>query len=228
MEAGLSRALIFGTAYVEGQHARYVYQLWAALVKKLNPGVDVLVVDSASPNRPDIDGVEVLQLGDNIGHLSRTGRDGWGRAFCAGLEYAADHEYRLAVHIETDLLLAYPVDAMVQKMERSNIPAATVTACPHMFIETALMAFDLCRIDVRLLAGAYGWDRSPQRPFPEERIADILGNDLFCLPLRGCRNDLNQVTPRSLAKGVHGRMDWITHCADPAVYREFLRVNGCE
>src|SRR5512146_1735288 len=97
------KILIFGTSYVAGQHSRYLFGLWRDLVRRLNPGTDVLVVDSASPDMPPVDGMTVLALEGNIGHLSKTGRDGWGRAFSAGLRHAVECQYDYVVHIETDL-----------------------------------------------------------------------------------------------------------------------------
>ena len=84
----------------------------------------MLVVDSASPDMPSIEGLEVLQLGDNIGHLKLTGRDGWGRAFCAGLQRAIDGRYDWAVHIETDLLFARPVADVIGKMGSVGVDVA--------------------------------------------------------------------------------------------------------
>ena len=131
----MHNVLIFGTSYVQGQHARYEITLWRDLVTKLNPDADFLVIDSASPDLPPLPGVEVQQLGDNIGHLSRGGRDGWGRAFVAGLTAA----YDWVVHIETDLLFARPVASIIKKLERYGVGAACPVALPYAFIETGLM-----------------------------------------------------------------------------------------
>jgi hypothetical protein len=213
--------LIFGTSYVGDQHSRYVFGLWRELVLRLNPGTDVLVVDSASPYLPSTEGCELIQLGNNIGHLSRGGRDGWGRAFCAGIQYALDRDYEWVVHVETDLLFARPVADTLRKMTDSSVDAACPMAYPHPFAETALMFLRVPMLAYDRFVQRYDWENSPVTPLPEARCEEILGDALFYLPLKGHRNDLNQVTAKNMP-----RLDWLTHCTDPALYREFLRVNN--
>jgi hypothetical protein len=218
------RCLIFGTSYVAGQHARYLFTLWRELVLKLNPDMDVLVVDSASPHLPSTEGLEVIQLGDNIGHLKMTGRDGWGRAFTAGIQRAIDGKYDWAVHIETDLLFAQPVQKTLDRMGYVGVEVSAPMAYPYWFMETGLMFMSVPFM--RGFAEAYDWEKSPAYPVPEERCEALFGDAFFQMPLRGCRNDTGQMTAKGMARGEYGRVDWLTHCADPAVYREFLKANG--
>ena len=220
------KTLIFGTSYIAGQQSRYVFGLWLNLVQKLNPDSDILVVDSASPDMPGFLGrVKYLQLGDNIGHLGHGGQDGWGRAFCAGLQHAIDHGYDSVVHIETDLLFARPVGEIMDKMSRSRVLAAAPVAAPFQFIETALMFLSVGYVQSINLIGKYDWHKAEQTPFPEVRIERIIQERLFSLPLKGLRNDLDLLTVKNMAGMFPDGVDWLTHCRDPAVYREFLRVN---
>lgn len=220
------RVLIFGTSYVEGQHARYLFSLWLDLVRKLNPTADVLVVDSASPDLPPVEDVTVLALDGNIGHLGKNGVDGWGRAFSAGLNHAVKCQYDYAVHIETDLLFARPVLSSLARMKDHGIKVAAPMALPYAFIETALMFFDVGYVRDSKLVGRYNWEGSPVLPHPEVRLGAMTQAELFGLPLYGLRNDHGQVTPKNMAQLFPCGIDWITHCKDPAVYREFLKVNG--
>jgi len=46
----------------------------------------------------------IIGFPDNVGHLARGGRDGWGRAFSQGLLCALAGGYDYVAHIESDLL----------------------------------------------------------------------------------------------------------------------------
>jgi hypothetical protein len=218
------RVLIFGTSYVEGQHSRYLFGLWRDLTEKLNPAIDMLVVDTASPDLPSLGRANLIRFEDNIGHLSRTGRDGWGRAFCAGLQHGVDNRYTHIVHIETDLLFARPVAEVLEKMRGAEVSMAASVASPYAFIDTGLMfmTFSAAKAFLR----KYRWEDRVQSDLPEVVIGQMFEDRLFTLPLWGMRNDLNVLTPRNMTQLFPGGIDWLTHCKDPAVYREFLRVNG--
>jgi hypothetical protein len=219
------RVLIFGTSYCEGQPARYLFGQWLDLVTRLNPDADILVVDSASPDLPDTGRAQVLQLGDNIGHLTKTGRDGWGRAFCAGLQRAVEGGYDWVVHVETDLLLARPAAPTLDRMARSGVKVAAPMAYPHQFIETALMFIAVPFIREADLIRRYDWQSLKPDDWPEVKLERLVREDLFTLPLRGLRNDLRQITARNMRVVYPNGIDWITH-AEPGVCREFLKVNG--
>src|ERR1700684_3743503 len=132
------RTLICGTSYVQGLAGCEVLQMWRDLTVRLNPGVDILVVDSASPFRmvkgADFD---LIRFEDNLGHLFHGGRDGWGRAFTHGVLYAIDKEYDWLALLDCDLLLARPVGEILGKMIRSGVRAAAPMAIPYQFTETA-------------------------------------------------------------------------------------------
>lgn len=220
---------IFGTSYLKDATDLWVFRQWLNINRTLNPDAHLLVVDSASPVSPEIadfpreDHEQLIQLGDNIGHLSKTGRDGWGRAFCNGLvsSYGADW----VVHMETDLLFARPVTQMLDRMEgaafgddfrSTGVAVCAPWALPYPFLETALMFFDGRWLRTQALAQRYDWENG--RGFPELRIETLIGDDLWIAPLRGLRMDVReQPLPQPL--------DWVTH-ASVAQYRQFLRQNG--
>jgi hypothetical protein len=221
----IKKAMIFGTSYVETQEQRYIFSLWLDLVTRLNPETPILIVDSASPALPDTGCAEVLQLGNNIGHLGKTGRDGWGRAFCAGLQRAIDDGYRHVVHIETDLLFARPVKETLQKMEtHGGIKITAAMANPYQFIETGLLFMSVRYMKWLKFIEKYDWETVTPDMLPEVRTANIMGTALFALPLRGLRNDLGQLTPARMPTMFPYGIDWVTH-ADAATCREFCRVN---
>lgn len=209
------RTLIFGTSYIADASALWVARQWLNLARTLSPEADLLMVDSASPVALP-DGVEVLQLGDNIGHLSRGGRDGWGRAFCVGLERARGYDF--AVHIECDLLFVRPVSQMIERMQKASVVVAAPWAMPYLYVETALMFMDMGYADA-----PYGWpakyDWAGGIGQPELRMEKLLGDDLFIAPLRGTRDDLGNAVPEG--------MDYLTH-AKIGKYRALLRSAGVE
>ena len=84
------RVLIFGTVHADTPEKLHIAQMWATLHRDINPTCDLLLVDTNTLPHDFTYGVEVFSFGDNIGHLARGGRDGWGRAFCKGLEIGVD------------------------------------------------------------------------------------------------------------------------------------------
>jgi hypothetical protein len=217
----MSGTLIFGTSYVKDATDLWVFKQWLNINRTLNHHADILVVDSASPvpmgaaDFPRDDNERLIQLGDNIGHLGKTGRDGWGRAFTQGLA-AATESYSWTVHIETDLLFARPVQRMLDRMEMSAVEVAAPWALPYPFIETGLMFFDAHWTRKHDLMQRYDWENG--RGLPEHRVEQIAGEDLWIAPLRGIRMDMKD-------QALQVPMDWITH-ATVAQYRQFLRQNG--
>lgn len=211
---------IFGTSYLKDATDLWIFRQWLNIHRTLNAHCDLIVVDSASPvavemaDFPREDNERLFQLGDNIGHLSRTGRDGWGRAFCHGLEVAAGADW--IVHVETDVLLAQPVQRVIDRMEISGVEVCCPWALPYPLIETALMWFDGNWVRKHDVISRYDWENG--RGFPERRIEEIAGDDLWIAPLRGLRMDVRE-------QGLQQPCDWLTH-ATVAQFRQFLRMNG--
>lgn len=210
-----------GTSYLKDATDLWVFKQWLAIHRTLNKHADLIVVDSASPvpleaaDFPWGDNETLHQLGDNIGHLGKTGRDGWGRAFSQGVTMA-ETATDWVVFVETDLLLARPVEQMIGRMELGAVEMCCPWALPYPFVETALMFFDAHWLRAHELIRRYDWENG--RTLPEKRIEDIAGEDLWIAPLRGLRMDVReQALPQPL--------DWVTH-ATVAQYRQFLRQNG--
>lgn len=235
------RVLIFATTYVDtAQRLRLTYQ-WAALHKHLNPECDLLMVDSKSPLLWDEDGgpapgltkvdCPVYSFPENIGHLSRNGpggpaskgRDGWGRAFCEGLNRAVLDGYDYAVHIEGDSLFRLPVMPIVRQMRSDGAKVASVpvegTRRKEVgWVETGLMFFDCAYVRDTRFTDRYDWANRKQSPTPEKVIFNILGKDLKMMPWRAERGDKSQITVENVTN-----LDWVTHCHDrPAVYDRFV------
>lgn len=222
------RVVIVGTSYVDGQERRWLADQWLRLVRHFNPGCDVGVFDTASGAvdwRPS--GVQWRhRFEDNIGHLSKTGRDGWGRAFAAALDttIAWNSHYDYVVHIECDLLFARPVMPIIERMRRCGLKALSTVATPYQFMETGLMFLDAAYARDTRLVERYDWQNPPADRLPEHRIEALLGDDLYLLPLRGRRCD-GGLRPGYMALTFPFGCDWLTH-ASVACYRKFLEMNG--
>jgi hypothetical protein len=220
----MPRTLIYGSSWIPDQPARWVLEQWVRITRKLNPGVDVLIVDSASPAFPE-KSPRVVRFDDNIGALVKGGRDGWGRAFCAGLQHAIDGGYEWAVFAECDLLLARPVTPIIDRMVQCGVKAACPMANPYAMIETALTFMDVAYMQEIDFIRRYDWGTAPGTPLCEFRVEELLGDRFMALPLRGMRNDLGGLTPRNIRTMFSNGCDYLTHCS-PAVFRAMLDMNG--
>jgi hypothetical protein len=212
------RTLIFGTSYIGDANAYWIARQWLHLNELLNPGTDVLVVDSASPIPFPTGNRWLIQLGYNIGHPSRGGSDGWGRAFCVGLEYAIACEYDLAVHIETDLLCAVPVHEIIASSREALI---TAQATPYLFIETGLMAINTAWADGINLVDKYDWASNTHGDKPEERIKRICNQGgIDTSRLRGRRDEWQDGSVKD--------HDYLTHATIPTFLRflEFRKIDS--
>ncbi|TPN44875.1 methyltransferase domain-containing protein [Mesorhizobium sp. B1-1-7] len=216
--AATPRILVFGTTYVDTAEKQKLAGQWEALHRHVNGWtVDLALVDSDSPLvLPGEDAVK-YSFPDNIGHLARGGKDGWGRAFCKGLESAIDGQYDYVVHIEGDSLLSKPVLPIIRKMMADGVRAASVPVEGTKrketgWAETGLMFFSVDYLWQSKFIERYDWWNRTKSPTPEKIIFDLVGEDLKMLPLKAERGDRGQITAENAAG-----LDWITHCAPEAL-----------
>ena len=249
------RTLIFGTSYVGDDGAqRYkarMVELWAKLAVHLNPEADILLVDSASKvdlgklleplgfrNYYDVQTGHFLRtpravfsFPDNIGHLNVNGRDGWGRAFCKGIQIAIAGCYDFACHLDADMIFTLPTQPVFEKMERSGVQVCEAWDTTYAFGETSILFFRPQYMERIKFIERYDWP-SRVAPFMDpsmcpERICDeIWKDDLFTLPFRGLRDDFNRVTVNNIATAFPYGLDFLTHVKDFAVYERFLELKG--
>jgi SAM-dependent methyltransferase len=235
------RTLLFATTYVDCADRAKLTDHWISLHKRLNPECDLLIVDSASPwprlidegkhgaFAPHTPGAREKQMlhvfPDNVGHLSRGGRDGWGRAFCYGLQAAVDGGYSYAVHVEGDSLLRLPVAPIVRRMARegTRVASAPVVGMKRDYsnwVETGLMFFSTSYLVESSFVAHYDWSTRGGTPTPEVVIRKMIGTDLKLMPWRAWRGDKNQITHQNVASL---GLDWITHChTDSWAYDKFV------
>jgi glycosyltransferase involved in cell wall biosynthesis len=220
------KTLIVGTSYVHGASAATVFGLWAKTVRALNPDTDVLVVDSKSPTALPDHGFRQHTFPENIGHRSLNGKDGWGRAFVYGLQWAMDQDYEWVVCMDCDLLFARPVAETVEKMARYGVRCAAPMAFPYQFTETALSFWNVGYLKEIDLIGKYDWQTPKTVLNPEQHIDNICKDAMFALPFRGMRND-GRITGQHLRMAFQNGIDWITHAELP-ILKLFLEMNGLE
>jgi hypothetical protein len=229
------KPLLFGTCYVADEVMRDLVITWSRLNRKLNPGLDIMLIDSASPfdprhflptKAPQHANVIVKRFDDNIGHLSRGGGDGWGRAFSRGIELAIYLGYSHIAYIDADMLFARPVMPILQKMERVGVKIACPFDQHYGFVENGITFADVEYLRQIDFIKKYDWKHSPKptthEALPERRFAKIVEDELFTLPLVGMRNDFDLLTLENIVIA----RDYITHCADPRLYDRFLELNG--
>ena len=233
------KILIFATTYVDSDDRKKLTDQWLTLTMAMNPDCDILIVDSDSPKKPIIDESKhgtfevyaghrsarmLHDFGNNVGHLSRKGRDGWGRAFCFGLQAAVDCGYDYVAHVEGDSLLRLPIRPFCKDLKAASIPVEGMKGSRIYsdWLETGLMIFSTEYLISSGFVTRYGWEHKGITPTPEVAIKSIIGNDLTMLPIKGIRGDKAQVTHKNV---VSLDLDWITHCHnDVWVYDRFLEA----
>lgn len=200
---------------------------------ELNGDCDLWLIDSQSPMRPQLDErIQIFNFPDNIGHLSRPGvtqgRDGWGRAFCKGMQKAIDGLYDYAVHIEADSLFRLRVLPICRQMRREGIKVASIPVNSAnkelpLWIETGLMFFDVKFLKQSDFINKYNWPNRRRMPTPEIVICRLLGNDVKLMPWKGIRQDKYPLINHNNIE--QGNYDWITHFHnDGAAYDRFIET----
>ncbi|MDD5089241.1 MAG: hypothetical protein PHI18_10670, partial [bacterium] len=90
--------------------SREFFDVWYDFVRAYTTPEKILVVDSASPERPNLEGkdVEFVSLKRNFLHGMQcdTKYGGWTRAFFTGAFYAMMNDAEFSVFIEQDCLVA--------------------------------------------------------------------------------------------------------------------------
>lgn len=192
------KLLIFGTMYMYDDRCIDVVDEWIDTIEKYNPNDDWLLVDSNSnveyksgwPDKKSvdinkIDKRNIVSFDDNIGHLSKNGKDGWGRAFTKGIELAIKFGYKWVAHIESDVLFNKNIKNLIFKYNRSDFLTAWNNT--HKWVETGLMIMNVEYLKSINFIDKYDWENRTMSPTPEEVVGDIVQWDK--LEVSGGRND---------------------------------------
>jgi SAM-dependent methyltransferase len=232
----MPKVLLFATTYIDRPGRARLLDHWLNIADRLNSDCDVLLVDTPADRfrgtlrpagfTPHVAGDHVLRMfhsfAGNVGHLGvGSGKDGWGRAFCFGLQAAIDGGYDYVVHIEGDSLFRRPVMPIVRQMQADNVDAASILSVPGLppaiEVETGLMFFRVGYLRDSGFIARYDWPSRQRFPSPETVIHQILGDRLKLMPWQGRRGYRPVYEPGEVRK-----LDWITHAHDPAMYDEFV------
>lgn len=220
------RTLIFGTVFIDTQEKYDLAAQWVKLHGTLNPECDLLLVGCKMPYSLVNIGCNTTSTDDNIGHLARGGRDGWGRAFCIGLNEAVQSQYDYVVHIEGDSLCSRRVAPVINNMYARgtyacSVPVVGTKRLETDWAETGLMFFDVRKLNAYAFINQYNWQDGAAKnkyPYtPEAHVFKMLGHDLTMLNWTVARDDMRIVRPEK----VH-LLDWVTH-STPEVYNAFMQ-----
>lgn len=238
------RVLIVGSTYVYDENMVQLTTLWSRVTQYLNPDVDIILIDPASPFEPTqflkwplIDDGHwndkpiraVYRFPDNVGHLSRGGQDGSGRCFCKAFELAEQGGYDCMVFIEADILFFRPVMPIVNRMANNGTKVAALPMSQYNFPEFGVSFYDVKWAKDFDLVGKYNWEKTQPWPIPEIRLMNLLQDWLMLLPLYGMRNDQNQLTVENLANCYpYGPISWLTHSQDFNLYLRAIVLNNIQ
>jgi hypothetical protein len=218
--------------------------MWVELMQRVNPGFDLLVLDSFSDpfyraTIPALQNVEVITLPEgaplpplkpglnwvdfpeNMGSLEYNNIDGWGRAFCRGVQFAMDQGYDYAVNIEPDMLFGLPVAPILEDMQHHRLGALAPFAHQYGFMENTIMFLDVKYLKDIDYIGKYDWRaRRKGRDKPENWCEEILGKELFFKNWHGKRDDCRDDDGVTFEQLLH--MDYIMHAHDQELYYFFM------
>lgn len=225
------RILIAGTSFIETEHSLALFNMWFRVIKTLNPNEDFVLVDACSPFDPRLHvpkDTNVFRWDENVGAITRGGKDGCGRSMCKVIELAIEGDYDYIAICESDAIFCQPVRPIINRMHKADVKVASIgLANPYHFLEWSTCFFNVRYLEETKFVERYSWETTPSWPLVEMRLEHLFGDDLFTLPYRGIRNEGNMVNVANIANMFpYQNPDWMTHCADLNVYIQLLKLNG--
>lgn len=222
------RTLIAQSVHLRTMSQARLYAISSALIRRLNPDADYLLIDNASPISPaDFMpmGASVFRFPEAIGHFSYGGtRDGPGRANMTALRMAMDQGYDRFCLIDPDCLVSLPVEWWFERMTK---PVACQPACRHDFLDWQIWPIkDLKWCEEFDFIGKYDWENQTGDPQGEVVYADILGDNVEIIPVRGERVE-GTLNARQFREKYAEGCDYVTH-ATSEIYEAFLKMNNAE
>ncbi len=212
-------------------------QSWLRVARQQN--ADIRLIDTTSRFNPVLSGIdvkyeEVIGVGGNVGHGSRIGdQDGWGRAFCKGVELAITGGYDYAVHVESDMACRVDCRDVIALMEKGENPFAAPYCSQVQNIETGLLYMSVKRLKELDFVNRYNWPKiRPEMSIaerialqPEKVIGGIFGEEWLKLhwDTRNGRMEWHPDLESQLMMLIHmGQAKYFTHVR-PAMYDFYTR-----
>ena len=235
----INRTLITSSCFVRDYHSQILLELWARLLVKQNPDVDILLVDSGSPVdvgeilapwgfRPVPEGGGALGEGRWVLRLSEQWGDHHnegGRAVKLGLQIAVLEGYDWAVYIEGDTLFAPPIEPLVSKLDRLGVSVSAPFEHTFQYMETSIVFYRVNHLIETGFIDTYDWRHGEVLEFDELRREKAHKDELVWLPVRGGRADDGRIHPGNIHGLFPHGIDWITHAHHMATYFDFLQIN---
>ncbi len=190
-----------------------------------------LATDGPIPAKPP--GRTLMRFGDALGHFHHDARrdpppkDGPGRSNMTSLRIAYASGYERSVYQETDCLMVRPYEeGFAQLTKKVGCQDKTAQNYPDWNIR---YHGDLPWLRDFQFVEKYDWPNrigdNRGEPVGEQIYADILGEHLQVIPLRGCRAGMAGVTPENLRERYPDGIDYITH-TDQRGFEAFLEYTG--
>ena len=235
------KSFIFSAVSIENPAHAELLQTWLELVQHLNPEQDILLVDNKSdplwlnlvpalkdipvniipegaPLPPLQKGINFVSFPENVGLLTKGGRDGRGRAFVRGVQCAIQHNYDYAAHIEFNLLFKYPVQNFFKMLRHHGAGCVSCVEPNYFFMETGVCFLDIKYLKERSFIENYDWQNRAAHPHPEYVVEAILAPKLFYKRLLGYRDDFGNMTDEDVRK-----LDWIKNPHDNNLCTTFMQ-----
>lgn len=242
--------LIFLQCHLRSEERGRLMNVAIKLLQRLNPGIDILLIDNASPINPrhwfdppdlyilsemsdvvpKIGGSSIVRFYESIGHMAPAyaaerpnPKDGPGRAIMRALEIAIASGYDRASYHESDALLSKPNEWAWQRMSQP-------TACQPFTRYGGFLDYQAWYIaDLKWLRDfqfieKYSWKTRGPIPCGEIVYEQILGDYMEVLPMTGGRMEGDLTEEKFRAVYADG-CDFITH-TDTEIFAAFLEVNG--
>lgn len=225
------RILIAGTSFIDNEHSLALFDMWFRVIKTLNPNEDFVLVDACSPFDPRLHvpkDTNVFRWDENVGAITRGGKDGCGRSMCKVIELAIEGNYDYIAICESDAIFCQPVRPIINRMHKAGVKAASIgLASPYLFAEWSTVFLNVKYLKDMKFIERYDWEHSQPWPLIEMRLEKMFGDDLFFLNYRGFRNEGNQLNISNLANNYpYGNAQWLTHAADLNLYARMLELNN--
>lgn len=223
------KCIAFQSVFFQSEGQARLFGVSQKLIARLNPGWHRLVINNNSPIDPrPYAGPDVQwhDFPDNIGHWSYDGPtagNGPGRANSKGIEIACAGGYDRIVYQESDALCALPYDWWFARMTK---PVACQPPCRHNFPDWNVWAMSGGFMREFDFVTRYDWANQPVTNVGEQVYANLFGEHLQMIPVRGERWE-SDLTPERFREiyGPQGGCDLLTHVG-PETFAAFLELNG--
>ena len=244
-QAKLTNPVILSSCHINSPDRAAVVRMWADVQAKINPHLDIVLVDSASPIPtapllfdkgfvPSLDApalvlpghTSIIRIDQDIGKRNNGGKDGGVQALMVGLEAVMlTGRYTHVAYVETDMFYARPIDGVTGRMARKEIGVTMPMDGTYQFLETGLAFYEIELLKKRNYTKSYDWN-NPPADLHEVWTEKFFFDDLHLLFARGLRNDLNQINRQNIGRTFGLGIDYLTHCQDSLLYAIMMGING--